>query len=73
MATSASAIRRVLIEVDADALDAVVGGWLRTHAICAEGGRQLALDGTDLHGGWNGDGRLVLFSALTHRRQGRMR
>ncbi|NDU72082.1 hypothetical protein GWI34_05500 [Actinomadura sp. DSM 109109] len=27
----------------------------------------IALDGRDLHGSWNAEGRLVLFSAMTHR------
>lgn len=67
---SAGTIRRVLIAVDADALDQVIGGWLRGHAACDTGGWQIALDGKDLHGAWSDDGRLVLFSALVHRRKG---
>jgi predicted transposase YbfD/YdcC len=70
VAAGAGTIRRVLIAVDADALDRVITGWLRAVAACDEGGWQIALDGKDLHGAWDGDGRLVLFSALVHRRQG---
>jgi predicted transposase YbfD/YdcC len=67
---SAATLRRVLIEVDADALDAATGRWLRSHAACDEQGWTIALDGKDLHGSWNADGRLVLFSAMSHRRDG---
>ncbi|MEU7744697.1 ISAs1 family transposase [Nonomuraea sp. NPDC049158] len=70
LAPSAATLRRVLIEVDADALDAAVGAWLRRHAACHAQGWTIALDGKDLHGSWNADGRLVLFSAMTHRRDG---
>jgi predicted transposase YbfD/YdcC len=54
--------------VDADALDRIIGDWLRACAACDEGGWRIALDGKDLHGAWSDDGRLVLFSALVHRR-----
>lgn len=70
LAPSAATLRRVLIAVDADLLDRAVGGWLRAHAACDEQGWTIALDGKDLHGGWDADGRLVLFSAFTHRRDG---
>ncbi|CND76458.1 transposase for IS2404 [Mycobacterium tuberculosis] len=70
VAASAATIRRVLIGVDAAALDRVVAGWLRAHAACDEGGWEIALDGKDLHGSWSDEGRLVLFSALVHRRKG---
>ncbi|MFG2089089.1 ISAs1 family transposase [Spirillospora sp. NPDC048824] len=71
VAAGAGTIRRVLIGVDADALDRVIADWLRACAACDQGGWQIALDGKDLHGAWDGDGRLVLFSALVHRRRGR--
>lgn len=61
LAPSAATLRRVLISVDASALDAAVGAWLRAHASCDEQGWAIALDGKDLHGSWNSDGRLVLF------------
>lgn len=70
VAASAGTIRRVLIAVDADALDRVIGGWLADHATCDPNGWEIALDGKDLHGAWSDDGRLVLFSALAHRRKG---
>lgn len=70
VAAGAGTIRRVLIGVDADALDRVIGDWLRACAACDRAGWQIALDGKDLHGAWDGDGRLVLFSALVHRREG---
>lgn len=69
-AAGAATIRRVLIAVDADALDRVIGDWLRACAACDQAGWQIALDGKDLHGAWADDGRLVLFSALVHRRKG---
>ncbi|MFL6053180.1 MAG: transposase family protein [Actinoallomurus sp.] len=61
-APSAGTLRRVLIELDADELDAVGGAWLREHASCDREGWAIALDGKDLHGSWSDDGRLVLFS-----------
>lgn len=70
VAASAGTIRRVLIAVDAGALDQVIGGWLRNHATCDPNGWQIALDGKDLHGAWSDAGRLVLFSALVHRGKG---
>jgi hypothetical protein len=60
-APSAATLRRVLIAVAADELDAAVGGWLREHAACDDSGWAIALDGKDLRGGWDADGRLVLF------------
>ncbi|QYC45482.1 hypothetical protein Nocox_39695 [Nonomuraea coxensis DSM 45129] len=71
LAPSAATLRRVLISVDAGELDAAVGAWLRAHASCDEQGWAIALDGKDLHGSWNSDGRLVLFSAMAHRGDGR--
>jgi len=66
-APSAGTLRRVLIGLDADDLDQKVGGWLREHAACDDDGWAIALDGKDLNGSWDGQGRLVLFSAMTHR------
>ncbi|MEU4235680.1 ISAs1 family transposase [Nonomuraea sp. NPDC026600] len=71
VAPSAATLRRVLIDVDANELDAATGRWLRAHAACDEHGWAIALDGKDLNGSWNADGRLVLFSAMTHRGDGR--
>ncbi|CNF75864.1 Transposase [Mycobacterium tuberculosis] len=45
VAASASTNRRVLIGVDADALDRVIAGWLRACDACDAGGWQIALDG----------------------------
>jgi hypothetical protein len=42
-------IRRALIAVDADALDRVIGDWLRACTACDQGGWQIAMDGKDLH------------------------
>jgi predicted transposase YbfD/YdcC len=70
IAPSGATLRRVLIAVDADELDAAVGAWLREHATCDEAGWAIALDGKDLHGSWDAHGRLVLFSAMTHRNDG---
>jgi predicted transposase YbfD/YdcC len=67
IAPSAGTLRRVLIALDADELDRAVGAWLREHADCDADGWAIALDGKDLRGSWNDDGRLVLFSAMTHR------
>jgi len=66
-APSAATLRRILIALDADELDAAVGAWLRGHAACDAEGWALALDGKDLRGSWSDDGRLVLFSAMIHR------
>lgn len=70
-APSAGTLRRVLLGLNADALDAAVGGWLREHAACDGEGWAIALDGKDLCGSWDEAGRMVLFSAMTHRRDGR--
>ena len=66
-APSGGTLRRVLMELCADELDRAVGAWLRAHAACDEQGWVIALDGKDLRGAWADDGRLVLFSAMTHR------
>lgn len=47
-AAGAATIRRVLIAVDADALDRVIGDWLRACAACDPAGWAIALDGKDL-------------------------
>jgi hypothetical protein len=60
----------MLIGLDADALDAAVGAWLRAHADCDEVGWRSRWTARTLRGCWNDDGRLVLFSALTHRGMG---
>jgi len=70
VAPSAATLRRVLIALDADELDAAVGAWLRTHATRDADGWAVALDGKDLRGSWGDDGRLVLFAAMTHRAPG---
>lgn len=70
VAPSVGTLRRVLIDLDADALDRAVGAWLREHAGCDEAGWAIALDGKNLRGSWDEHGRLVLFSAMTHRRRG---
>jgi hypothetical protein len=57
----------VLIALDAGELDRAVGAWLRERAGCDAGGWAIALDGKDLCGSWSDDGRLVVFSAMTHR------
>jgi hypothetical protein len=67
IAPSAGTLRRVLIALDTDELDRAVGACLREHADCDADGWAIALDGKDLRGSWNDDGRLVLFSAMTHR------
>jgi hypothetical protein len=69
-APSAGTLRRVLIALDIAQLEETVAAWLREHADCDTDGWAIALDGKDLRGSWNGEGRLVLFSALTHRRTG---
>lgn len=69
-APSGATLRRILIELDADGLDRAVGAWLREHASCDAQGWAIALDGKDLRGSWNAHGRLVLFSAMTHRGEG---
>ncbi|WP_433347583.1 ISAs1 family transposase [Microtetraspora malaysiensis] len=67
IAPGAGTLRRVLIRLDAQELDRTVGAWLRAHAACDETSWAIALDGKDLNGAWNDEGRLVLFSAMTHR------
>lgn len=66
-APSGATLRRVLTRLDADELDAAVGGWLREHAVCDAEGWAIAVDGKALHGSWDAGGGLVLFSAMVHR------
>lgn len=70
VAPSAATLRRALIAVDGEALDATIAAWLRAHARCDSQGWAIALDGKDLNGSWTDEGRLVLLSAFTHRRDG---
>jgi predicted transposase YbfD/YdcC len=65
---SRSVIRRVLIGIDAQALDLLVGTWLSTRAHRDDGGMLvLALDGKVLRGAWTDDrGQMTLFSAMVH-------
>lgn len=60
----------MLIALDADELDTAAGACLRTHATCDADGWAVALDGKDLRGSRDDDGRLVLFAAMTHRAPG---
>lgn len=65
---SESTLRRVLQDIDAAALDLLVGGWLfeRAHRD-STGLLVLALDGKVLRGAWTDDnGQLTLFSAMIH-------
>ncbi len=65
---SRSLIRRVLIDIDAEALDRLVGAWL-----CERAHRNdedllvIALDGKVLKGAWTDDNsQVTLFSAMLH-------
>lgn len=65
-------IRRVLEDIDAAALDRIVGAWLRsvvrrvTDGV-VDGVLALALDGKVLKGAWTAEnGQFTLFSALLH-------
>jgi hypothetical protein len=64
-------IRTLLQDLGGDALDAVIGGWLRSLAAAGKPGRpqggppeHVAIDGKWLRGA--GDGPVKLFSALQH-------
>jgi predicted transposase YbfD/YdcC len=64
-------IRTLLQDLDGDALDAVIGGWLRSLAASGKPARpqdgppeHVAIDGKWLRG--VGDGQVKLFSALQH-------
>lgn len=65
---SRSVIRRVLISVDAEVLDLLVGAWLSERVYRDdEGLLVLALDGKVLKGSWTDDnGQVTLFSAMLH-------
>jgi predicted transposase YbfD/YdcC len=65
---SRSVIRRVLVSIDAEALDRLVGAWLSDHAHRAQDGvLVLALDGKVLRGAWTDDhDQVTLFSAMRH-------
>ncbi|MEV4002431.1 transposase family protein [Actinomadura sp. NPDC049753] len=63
---SGATLRRVLIGLVADELDIALGAWLREYAVCDQRGA-IALDGKNPRGSWSDDGRLVLFTAMTHR------
>jgi len=68
-APSEATLRRVLQQVDADALDRVVGGWLaEQQPVPATGERgAVAVDGKTLRGAAGKDGRQVhLLAALAH-------
>jgi len=67
IAPSAGTLRRVLIALDAGEPGRAAGAWLREHADCYADGWAIALDGKNLRGSRDDDGRLVLFSAMTHR------
>ncbi|WP_131743190.1 transposase family protein [Actinomadura roseirufa] len=58
-APSAGTLRRVLIGLDADELGRVVRTWLRENATCDQEGWAIAVDGEDLRGSWNDEGRLI--------------
>ena len=61
-------IRRVLEDIDADALDLLIGAWLCERARRdSDGMLVLAIDGKVLRGAWTGDhDTFTLFSAVIH-------
>ncbi|MGH8524193.1 MAG: ISAs1 family transposase [Gammaproteobacteria bacterium] len=65
---SRSVIRRVLVGIDAQALDLLVGAWLSERAHRDEEGLlAIAIDGKVLRGAWTDDnGQVTLFSAMLH-------
>jgi predicted transposase YbfD/YdcC len=65
---SRSVIRRVLVDIDAEALDLLVGAWLAEQAHRDDDGvLTLALDGKVLRGAWTDDNaQVTLFSAMRH-------
>lgn len=65
---SKSVIRRVLVDIDADALDLLVGAWLLERARRdGKGLLVIALDGKVLRGAWTDDNaQVTLFSAMLH-------
>ena len=67
MPPSEPTIRRMLRDIDADALDRAVNAWLLTQSPLEEG-RAVAVDGKTLRGARNKDGKQVhLISAILHR------
>ena len=69
VAPSEPTLRRTIQQVDADALDRVVGGWLAEQqpAVAGEGPEAVAVDGKALRGAVGPDGRQVhLLAALGH-------
>jgi predicted transposase YbfD/YdcC len=66
-APSGSTIRRVLIAVDADAADRVVGSWLASlPAVGRETLLGLAIDGKTVRNAGTVEGEVQLFSAMAH-------
>lgn len=66
-APSGSTIRRVLIAVDADAADRVVGSWLASLLASDRVAlRGLAIDGKTVCNAGTADGEVQLFSAMAH-------
>jgi predicted transposase YbfD/YdcC len=65
---SESTVRRVLQDIDANALDLLIGAWLfeRAHRD-TDGQLVIALDGKVLRGAWTGEyDKVTLFSAMIH-------
>ncbi len=62
-------IRRVLSDIDADALDLAVGSWLLERVRKDSGGLlRIAIDGKVLRGAWTDENeQFTLFSAMVHR------
>jgi predicted transposase YbfD/YdcC len=67
VAPSGPTIRRVLVAVDADAADRVVGAWLAALAVSdGVGLLGLAMDGKVVRNAGTVDGEVCLFSAMEH-------
>lgn len=67
VAPSESRLRWVLQNVDAAALDLLIGSWLREWACRdVDGDLVIALDGKVLRGAWDHTGQVTLFSAVLH-------
>src|SRR6202035_3195010 len=66
-AAEESTFRRAFALVSADALDRVLGAWLWTRAVRAEGRLVIAVDGKTVRGAKNKNGRAPhLFAAMAH-------
>jgi predicted transposase YbfD/YdcC len=66
-APSAATFSRVLVRVDADVLDAVLGAWTTAAAGALVGEAAIAVDGKTARGARRSDGtRVHLFAAVTH-------